>query len=317
MAQNLRTRATPEFTEEEYISALETHLNLCAFRGGQVAIHRVSQDKERDLGYDGVMNSIVPIYIQFKRSYFCTSHFNGKTKKDRVKHSLGCSRGFYEINLHKDKKTQKFEQQNALWVLSKSHTAVYVAPLFYKRSRIDNLRHYDPRLPWRYHKIRLIDSNAPTLRREFSRVKLFHDSVTIPPHREIADKSPSHKYTVDTNLEVCFHSDPEPLEGHCRLLSDLLHDLLTRSKEGPIDPNTAANNLLSVLPKLYESDWQTEIFRDLVTRYLEELYITEIGDVSLKWVSENLHPHQKFELIEIALERDFSILQFLVHEHIN
>ena len=66
----------PDFIEEDYISAIETALNRCYYYFDKnIEIRRISQADENELGYDGVLNTIVPFYIQFKRSDFYSPRF--------------------------------------------------------------------------------------------------------------------------------------------------------------------------------------------------------------------------------------------------
>jgi hypothetical protein len=114
----------PDFIEEDYISAIETAISQCIHPGYKVEISRISQDEENDLGYDGVITTLVPLYVQFKRSIFNTPQFQGKVAKDRASCGYTNRSGFFSFTLHKDRNSKKYDQHNTLHTLSQHAKAV-------------------------------------------------------------------------------------------------------------------------------------------------------------------------------------------------
>ena len=58
-------RTTPDFIEEDFISAIETALNRSVYyRDKCVEIRRISQADENELGYDGVLNTTGRLWLK-------------------------------------------------------------------------------------------------------------------------------------------------------------------------------------------------------------------------------------------------------------
>ena len=107
-------KTTPEFIEEDFISAIETAISRSYYYKNKfVEIKRISQADENVLGYDGVLNTIVPFYIQFKRSDFYSPNFNGQLTTERKELSLPVNRGFFAFALLR--KDNRYEQHNAIY----------------------------------------------------------------------------------------------------------------------------------------------------------------------------------------------------------
>lgn len=297
-----------EFTEEEYISAFEGMLGRSRWRSG-LTISRVSQIAENGLGYDGVLTSCVPLYIQFKRSSFCTQDFSGKTRKDRDSLGLPARQGFFTFNLHRDKTSSQFDQHNALWHLSRHYPAAYVAPLFFKRTQLEEYKQFSSLYPWGYE---ASDLHDPEDQLRYSRVeRRFYRSITITPHREVLDNESSHCYTYDRDRESCFHSEPELLRENIYEASEFFRNAYRSARPlENLDEMTAT--IMKALPGLY-GDNNLETFSRAVESCLVELDLQprqpprDIFD----YIETTLSPSQIFLVAEIMLKRDFNIVQLL------
>ena len=106
--RNVGHKRLPEFIEEDYISAIETAISRCTYPRYFVEISRISQDEESTLGYDGVITTLVPFYIQFKRSTFHTPQFQGKTAKDRSACGFSNRYGFFSFTFHRNRNSKKY-----------------------------------------------------------------------------------------------------------------------------------------------------------------------------------------------------------------
>jgi hypothetical protein len=302
----------PEFIEEEYISAIETLLSRSKYPRYSIEITRISQDEEKEFGYDGLITSLVPFYVQFKRSIFHTPQFNGKTAKDRTLCGYKNERGFFSFALHKDRNSGRYEQHNALYALSQKAKAAYVAPLFYRRNRLSELKNALVISPWHYRDVVIIDLNFKMKYMPFKRVRILKDSITIPPHREINDRLPSHEYTFTKNGEICFHSEPIPLDIPMKNFIDFIQELLESIIHNPkIDDGRW---IFEILPELFRTNWKSRVFKAMIRSYMVKIdLITEgwRGDLQ-NLILEKMDNISRFLLAESILENEFGIKQYLV-----
>jgi hypothetical protein len=205
-------KSTPDFTEDDYISAIETAMNRSFYyRDKEIEISRISQTDENELGYDGILSTIVPFYIQFKRSYFYSPQFKGALLTGRKSVCLPTNRGFYALELLK--KNGRYDQHNTMYLLSQKAKASYVAPLFYKSKDLARLKSYGNRLvPSYFDDISIYDFTNSS-QYQYSNIRFFKDSITITPHNSINDQEPSHHYSYCKGLKIGFHSEPINLEN--------------------------------------------------------------------------------------------------------
>jgi hypothetical protein len=300
----------PEFIEEEYISAIETLLSHSVYPKYNIEICRISQNEEKEFGYDGVITSLVPFFIQFKTSIFHTPEFRGKTATDRAGFGFNKKRGFFSFSLHRDKNSKRYEQHNALYMLSKHAKAAYVAPLFYKRTKLSEIKYKKVLFPWRYEKIVVnINYHSPIV---FDNVRVLLESITLPPHAEIDDKATRHEYTFTKRGEICFHSEAISLNTPMINFYEFIQEIVSSSlREPAIDDGRF---LIKILPELFQANWKSRYFKSMIMSYLiENDLIREKwkGDI-LKFVLEEMDNISRFLLIESLLEREFNIKQYVV-----
>ncbi len=235
-----------EFIEEDFIGAMERQLEKHVY-SSWMTISRISQSSERHLGYDGVLTSALPFYIQFKRSTLYRSGYSGQLYVDR-KAAFGPEHSFYGFELHKNSRTGCFEQHNALYALSKSFPCAYVAPLFHRTKQLSDYKTKKPPrvLPWHYHHGLIHDGPAGFAYRS----RMFDMTVAICPHKHLPSPDPSHHYTYSRNLAVCFHSEPEPFESRqqsfARFLGSVMGAVERREAEA-----VSFGNLIEQLGNLY------------------------------------------------------------------
>ena len=303
-----------EFTEEDFISAIETYLARAAYPRYDIEITRISQDEERDLGYDGVMTCLVPFYIQFKRSCFNTPEYKGQLAYDRLNCGFADKEGFFSFRLHKDRQTHGYDQHNALFKLSQASKAAYVAPLFYKRRRLSSLKALSSMYPWTLKDIIVLESRPIPASVRFRRVRLLHDCITIPPHKDIPDRLASHHYSFTQRGNVCYHSDPERLDiPHLRFL-EFLQEVIEKviSIDRKAIPNAIA--VIKLLPELMGTYWSARYFKALIKNYLIDLdLVSERSTRSIETiVFKDLSETNRYLLTEHVVREEFSIVQYIV-----
>ncbi len=299
-----------EFTEEDFISAFETVLSHCTYHYDELEISRISQDDERELGYDGVLTSIVPFYIQFKRSAFHKPEFRGQLSDDRTHVGFSNFRGYYSFNLHRYKKTRVHEQHNALYKLSSNSTAAYLAPLFLKKSVLSRYKKYRINYPWNYASALIYERNRPSLL--INNIRIFQKTITIPPHRHIADKKP-HAYTFSNNGETCFHSEPEHVENYIKPFDVLLNSIIEQLLDLRKSEKQIIRVIIDILPELFDLNWASARFNSIMKSYLLELDL--IPDKTRMNVSDfiqnKLLEHDLLFFVEHVLKEEFNIIQYV------
>ncbi|WP_139362290.1 hypothetical protein [Hymenobacter sp. CRA2] len=301
----------PDFIEEDFISALETGLNRTFYyKDKSVGISRISQADENELGYDGVLTTIVPFYIQFKRSYFFTPSFSGKLLSDRNKISLPTQKGFFAFELLK--KENGYKQHNVMHELSQKHHAAYVAPLFYKKQDLLSIKQYrEDVIPTHFHNIIILDSSSYA--HNFDNVKVFKNSLTIPPHSKIYDKNTSHHYSYCKELKVGFHSKPENLMDSS---SETLNSFLKRiseHKNTQLEENT--NNLFNSLPLyLGFKSTKSKNYKSILSASINRISTTDVPLTDN--VFSNLTTIDKLLITEDILQHYLNIWQFIKYNPI-
>lgn len=305
-----------EFIEEDYISAVETMISTSSYGRHKkfMEISRISQDRERELGYDGVLTSIVPFYLQFKRSSFYTPAFNGKLSSDRKQvFNQAFDKGFLGFSLHKDRNTGGYDQHNAIWELSKKSSAAYVAPLFYKSRNLTSLKRNEVNIPWSYIRQNVKDR---AYRKDYllQAIRTFRDSIVIVPHREVKDKGASHHYTYDKAMNcLAFHSEVEELEGLPRDLLEFLGELIDRTLETESREDISLS-VLQTLPKLFGFTWSSRKFRTMLSHYLREvgLMANTLPRDAFAFLAKELDMSDRYFLLETLLKEELDIIQYTI-----
>ncbi len=304
-------RRKPEFIEDDFISAIETAINRHFFYNGKsVEISRISQKDENELGYDGIFTTLVPFYIQFKRSFFYNPNFKGKLMKDRKKLGLPVDKGFFSMELLR--KNNSFEQHNALYKLSKNSKAVYVAPKFYKKNDLSKLKeHNNDRLPVYYDEVNVHSMfGFPYSRRYiYGRTLLFENSITVPPHDFITDNEPSHYYTFDrSNKNVGFHSDPIiPENFKIQDLYQFLGDIFENEQKD----QQISNTNFQLLPSLFNLEKNSNEFLDIINLAIDRNSIYEQRLENINMIDEVFSEYDKLLILEDLLYNYFGIRQLI------
>lgn len=307
---------TPDFIEEEFISALERYFgNSTVYPKNKelIKITRISQSKERERGYDGIITSIIPFYVQFKRSNFLTPKSTSKIISDRKGVSLNTKHGVYCFPLHKNE--LEFNQHNTMFNLA-NHSyfkkkVFYAAPLFFRRNQLDDIRRGDD-FAYRYRSYEIYDSRDSNFY-EAVRIPLFKNTMTIPPHKIVKKGSESHNYSFTKEGEVCFHSNPErfPENFIAQNLGDFLSSL---NNEEPItDISQFADYVIKILPELFGLKFNSPKFKSLLTTSIIRSLNFEFPNEndSTKKMLAQLNPLDKLVIFEDVLKHHFNIHQYM------
>lgn len=304
-------KITPDFVEEDFISAVETNFNRSKYYSSKnIQIRRISQCDENELGYDGVLTTIVPFYIQFKRSYFYTPFFKGKLSADRKSKCLPIDKGFYALELLR--KNKKYEQHNAMFKLSQTANAAYVAPLFYKSNVLDQIKSSNSdRLPNFFNNVAFFDFIEGKSYR-FNSVRTLKNAVSITPHRKIIDKEPSHHYSYSKDLKIGFHSESELVDSNkvttlYKFVSQLIETNKLNNQEEYVD------KIFRTIETLFKAQENSNEFGEVVNLSIRRLSSnSELIDFSD--TKDRLSILDKLSISEDILKQYFGIQQFLKYE---
>jgi len=311
--KNVGYKRVSEFIEDDFISAVELVISRAAYPTGHIEISRVSQDEEHYVGYDGVLTSLIPFYLQFKRSTFHTPQFKGKTMRDREACGFATKSGFFSFTLHKNRNSKDYDQHNILHRLSKRFSAAYVAPLFYKKSALSKYKTLTPVYAWTYKDMDVFIAETPHTPIEMRNVRILHQTMTITPHEPITDHLPSHEYTYSHNGDICFHSKVIPLDASRRTLYDLIEKILGNLDQMKITPEEQSKKVVELLAEVFSSDWRSRSFQSMLKSYLVELDIlpaTWNGDIH-RLLLEEIGSIERLLLAETVLWSELRIAQYV------
>lgn len=300
----LPTNETCEFIEEDFIAAVERELQKHT-HSQNLTISRISQSEERILGYDGVIDYVLPLYIQFKRSHLYRGHFAGKLATDR-KSKLGNEYFFFAFELHKDRHSKLFEQHNALYALSQKFPACYVAPLFHKATQLNAYKTGKGNnfgYPWRHEYLYIHEGPTAVV----TRARMFEMSISIIPHKHINSADPSHHYTFDRKKRVFFHSTPESIEPS----GQTLWQFIRQATERPSAPNSTdvvADAMRAALELL--GDQGFEVFSQHIAANVPVQ--AEGMSISKDTIFE-LPNSVQLQILEDFFWKEFGITQLVIH----
>ncbi len=294
-----QTVEASEFIEEDFIGAIERELEKNVY-SRWMTISRISQSAERVLGYDGVLTSALPFYIQFKRSTLYREEYSGKLSSDR-KAVFGLEHYFYGFELHKDSKTGLFEQHNALHALSANFPCAYIAPLFHRSKQLSGYktRKHNRSYPWRYHEGVIHDGPAGTV----YRARMFDMTAAISPHKNLPSADPAHHYTYNRELDVCFHSVPEPLGPRGGSFGRFLGGVISSFEQRDFAP-PHFDELISLVARLYPAEARESLSR----------VVRLHAPTAESWQSiYELPKYVQLAVIEDLLWQDFGVRQYVAH----
>lgn len=252
---------TPDYTEDLVAFMIQSMLTITRFPRAPFALVPLSKKDEVIYGADALIESISPLYIQFKRSFAYPNYSNSSIIKDRNKLKANCSPRalFFEL---RDKQPKHLDyQHNVLFDLkqqlnaSGKGTAFYTAPLFLNRAAYLLAVHQSSIFNWRiwhwwmrepfYEQTQNILTPTGSIR--FQNIPILKEHIVIPPHTRVTTHK--HKYSyLEVGGAVCFH-DPTNLEDHSNL-GQTIYDFLKFQDGQPTTRTINLNESMSFLNQL-------------------------------------------------------------------
>ncbi|WP_437905056.1 hypothetical protein WME95_42865 [Sorangium sp. So ce327] len=305
----------PEFLEADIATYITRLLERCRMSRPDVQVCQISQAEENGVGYDACITSICPFFVQLKRSYFYTPDSTSAIITDRTKLKLPTSQGVYFFKLHRTSKHANELQHNALHRLAQSEVAAYLAPLFFRRRSLESIPEDYALWAWSYGPVSITDSRHMI---NISRVRLFHNLITIPPHAPVT--SANHRYSYTSPADVCFHSDPEPVQGpNIATFAGLLQRLETEGfqERGARmrSPQQAAEDVVPRLPEVLGLNKRSHALREVVSRGFEQVLGPDYkipSNPTLALINMQLGPLPSLRIFGNILEYEWGIRQYAV-----
>lgn len=209
----------PDFTEDLVAFMVQTMLTITRFPRAPFAMIPLSKKEERIFGADVKIESIAPLYIQFKRSLAYPDFSTAGFLKDRKNLNLSNKPRVLYFELRRKDKTHTDFQHNILLnlrtILQKKGIgdAVYCAPLFLHRSaymlsvHLNSILHWRPWHWFRHHPFSGEEFNliSRTGSIRFQNCPVLREHISIPPFSRVTTYK--HKYSyLESGNEACFHS---------------------------------------------------------------------------------------------------------------
>ncbi len=273
---------TPDFTEDLVGFMIQSMLTVIRFPKAPFALIPLSKRDEIIYGADAIIESISPLYIQFKRSFAYPDDSSSKIIKDRKNLNKNCSPRtlFFEL---RDKQPHHTDfQHNILFDLKTKldslgiGKAFYTAPLFLNRTAYLLAVHMSSILSWRpwhwlmhepfYERSQDILTSTGSIR--FQNIPILIDHIVIPPHTKVTTHK--HKYSfLESGKEVCFHL-PESLNGG-QTLGQTIYDFLNFRDGQPTTEMTNFANSISLLKELSNGilEGETRQNESIINRWLD------------------------------------------------
>ena len=242
---------TPDFTEDMVSFMIQSMLTIIRFPRAPFALVPLSKRDEVIYGADALIDSVSPIYIQFKRSLAYPGNSTSKVIKDRKKLKVNSFPKALFFELRDKQPRHKDYQHNVLFDLKTkldaagTGQAFYTAPLFLNRIAYLMAVHMSSIWSWRpwhwfmddpfYEQTQNVLTSTGTIK--FQNIPILKEHIVIPPHAKVTTHK--HKYSyLETGKEVCFH-DPTNLEN-LSTLGQTIYDFL-KFRDGR--PTTEMMNL--------------------------------------------------------------------------
>ena len=260
---------SPDFTEN-YVSLMVQSLLIGIFYPkAPFVLIPFLKSNEVKFSADAIVESVSPLYIQFKKSFAYPKDSKSKLITDRNKLKVNCSPKILFFNIKGKRIKQKDYQHNVLFDLkiklddSDQGEAFYTAPLLlnkgqYLKSIIESnfqskFRFMNSFRNAPFHlKAQNIITSAEIIK--FANMPILDEHIVVHPREKVT--SHKHRYSyLETGNDVCFH-EPTKLEIN-QILGQTIYDYLKIQNGQPTRKMTNLQKSASLLNTL-----QNELFEE-------------------------------------------------------
>lgn len=268
---------SPDFTEDNVSLMVQILLTVPRFPKAPFALVPLSKSDEVIYGADAYIDSVSPLYIQFKRSFAYPDFSTSKIITDRKYLKVNYSPKALFFNLRDKQPTHKDYQHNVLFDLktkldaSRQGKAFYTAPLFLNRTAYLKAVHmtFFSWRPWHwfmdepfYWETQNIITQTGTI--GFQNIPILKEHIVIPPHVKVTTHKHRYSY-LENGSEVCFH---EPTKLDTKLtLEQTIYDYLNFQDGQPTTQMTNLQESISLLNNL-----QNELFEESKSDQKESIF---------------------------------------------
>lgn len=318
-AQNInRTKMLPDYSEDDFLSAIETFINKAYYPKYNFEIARISNMAKHDIGEKGELASIVPFYFMYKPSIFIPDEQETQISLDRENIGFG-KKSSYSFSLDIDLETSAFQKHNALYRLSQNVDAAYLVPFFYRKKRLSILKNNRVVQPWRYEEISVYDSYLAKGKTVLKKIPLLSQAAVLYPHKEIEKSSDLKYYSYNTKGDIGFHGEPEKVKQKKDfVLVDFLEEIIVNNSKG-VDLAQFSEQMIELVPELFDQKWSSRKLKLIVENIVYD--IVERQDFPANYtftqILESLNVFQKLYLVEVLLRKHLGIVQYFKLEYKN
>jgi len=290
---------SPDFTEDLVAFMVQSMLTISRFPRAPFALVPLSKTDEVIYGADALIESISPIYIQFKRSFAYPENSASKIIKDRkvLKVDYAPKALFFYLRAKKPHHTDF--QHNVLFDLKSKldstgkGRAFYAAPLFLNRTAYLLAVHMSVLLSWRpwhyfrdypfFEQTQTVLTSTGSVR--FQNIPILKEHIVIPPHARVTTHRHRYSY-LETGTDVCFHQ-PTQVDG-ANSLGQEIYDFL-RFRDGQ--------------PTTEMLDFEDSVsFVDDLSSGIIDLSRQRMSDsIVNRWIAFGEHLRKEFEIFQFGL----------------
>ena len=290
---------SPDFSEDTVSLMVQLLLTIPRFPKAPFALVPLSKRTEVIYGADTYIDSVSPLYIQFKKSFAYPDYSTSKIIKDRKTLGVNYSPITLFFELRNKKQHHKDYQHNILFDLNKKLSAsglgraFYTAPLFLNRMAYLKAVHLSALLswrPWNWFKVnpffrseQSVITRTGTIR--FQDIPILKEHIVIPPHTRV--KTYKHRYSyLENGREICFHN-PTKLDSE-RNLGQTIYEYLNFKNGQPT-------------MKMINFQESTSLLKELKQKIFEEKLLDKKENILEGWVNFGEKLRNEYEIFQFML----------------
>ncbi|MGL4369201.1 MAG: hypothetical protein ACRCUT_05950, partial [Spirochaetota bacterium] len=298
-------RFVPDFSEDEFLQAIECFINGAWYPRRDTQLTRISRVSAADTGPHGELVSAAPFFLCYRTGSFVPQLSASRIRGEREAAGIAGSES-YCFTVTADPDSLECRTHNALFTLSGAAPAAYAVPLFYRRRSLAMFRQTRQSAlsgdEGQDEKGKVLSAKSP----------LLHQSAVIAPDAR-EGKAESRVYiSYDKNGISAVHNG-----GTARLIrqenfymDSFLGSLLADSREGSL--SDYADTLFASLPEIFAQTSASRKLKCIIENALYECIDERQlpAGISLQKGLDHLEAREKLVISEKLLRTHFGIIQY-------